>query len=201
VRAIQDPLVEQSRTYEVSGIVRNDGDQTYALSALNVTFFDAEGFRGSYYRFPGPGRKGGEWIWHGTTEADIPCLLLAPGEECPFRVQITAQDMASFLIHPDAVPTGRESAPLELGNVRASDEGTDYLRIRGTATNNNPVKVKNVVVSGVLRDGGGQIVSLGSTYVLQEDIEPGESVRFDLRIEKEPYASYELHAQAERDWE
>ena len=27
------------------------------------------------------------------------------------------------------------------------------------------------------------------------------SVRFDLRLEKEPYTSYRLYAQAERDWD
>jgi len=199
-RVTQDPLVEKSQLYQVTGIVRNDGDQTYAVSTIHVIFFDAEGFRGSFYRFPGKVWKGGEWIWHGRTEADFACLLLAPGEECPFSVEITAQDMASFLIHPDAVATRRESAPVELSGVRLTDEGTGYLRIRGTATNGNPFKVKNVTVSGVLLDSR-KIVSLGSTYVLQEDIEPGVSVRFDVRVEKEPYVSYQLYAQAERDWE
>ena len=106
----------------------------------------------------------------------------------------------SFLIHPDAVATGRESAPVELSGVQVVDEGTDYLRISGTATNPNPFKVQNVTVSGVLLDASGQIVSLGSTYVLEEDIESGEEVPFELRVGMEPYASYELYAQAERDW-
>jgi hypothetical protein len=114
-------------------------------------------------------------------------------------VEITAQDMASFLIHPDAVPTERVSAPLELSDVRLTDDGTSYLRLTGTATNGNPFAVKNVTVSGVLIDAKGQIVSLGSTYVLQEGILPGTAVRFDLRIEKQAYADYRLYAQAERD--
>lgn len=97
--------------------------------------------------------------------------------------------------------TGRASAPVELSGVQLVDQGTGYLQIRGTATNSNPFEVKNVTVSGVLLDASGQIVSLGSTYVLQADIEPGASVRFDLRIEKTPYVSYRLYAQAERDWE
>ena len=197
-RAIQDPLVEQSQTYQVTGIVRNDGDQTYALSAIHVTFFDAEGFRGYIIKYPMV--PGAEWIWHGRTEADFACLLLAPDEECPFKVEITAQDMAAFLIHPDAVATGRESAPVELSDVRLIDEGTGYLRITGMASNSNPFQVQNVTVSGVLLDADGQIVSLGSTYVLEEDIEPGEGVPFELRVEVEPYASYQLYAQAERDW-
>ena len=144
---------------------------------------------------------GGEWHWHGETEAEFAALLLAPGEEWPFSVAITAQDMASFLIHPDAAPTGRESAPIVLSDVTLVDEGTGYLRVSGTATNGNPFAVQNVTVSGALRAASGQIVSVGSVYVLQEDIAPGGSTQFSLRVEQEPYASYQLYAQAERDWD
>jgi hypothetical protein len=199
--ATQDPLVEASQTYKITGIVRNDGDQTYALSALQVTFYDSEGFRGVFERAPGPGPTGGEWIWHGQTEADVAYLLLAPGEACPFSVEITAQDMASFLIHADAMPTGRESAAVELSDVRVSADATGYVRISGKATNVNALKVKNVTVVGTLVDDDGQIVSVGSAYVLEEDIAPGGSVHFDLRVEAEAYASTQLYAQAERDWE
>jgi hypothetical protein len=116
-------------------------------------------------------------------------------------VEITAQDMASFLIHADAVPTGRESAAVELSGVQVSADATGYVRITGTATNVNAFKVKNVTVVGTLVDGNGQIVSVGFIYVLEEDIEPGASVHFDLRVEAEAYASTQLYAQAERDWE
>jgi len=44
-------------------------------------------------------------------------------------------------------------------------------------------------------------VSLGSTYVLQEDIMPGDSVPFSLRVERVPFVDYRLYAQAERDWQ
>jgi hypothetical protein len=199
--AVQDPLVERSRRYKITGIVRNDGDRTYAVSALHVTFYDADGFRGSFRRFPGRFWTGGEWIWHGRTEADFTCLVLAPGEECPFGVEITAQNMASFVIHPDAAPTERVSVPVELGDVTLVDEGVDYIRVTGTATNSSSLKIKNVIVSGVLLDASGQIVSLGASYVLEENIEPGASVRFDVRIKKEPFVGYRLYAQAERDWE
>ena len=201
-RAVQDPLVEKSQTYLVTGVVRNDGDRTYAVSGIEVTFYDAEGFRGTFDPAIRDGKVvGGEWNWHGRIEADFAALLLAPGEKWPFRIEITAQDMASFLIHPDAVATERQSAPLELSGVTVVDEGTGYVRISGVATNANAFKVKNVTVSGALLDANGQIVSLGSTYVLQEDIEPGESVRFDARVEKEPYVRYQLYGQAERDWD
>jgi LysM repeat protein len=200
--AAQDPLVEASRTYQVTGVVRNDGDQTYAVSAINITFYDAEGFRGIFVPAIREGEiVGGEWLWHGQTEADFAALLLAPGEEWPFEIEIVAQDMASFLIHPDAVTTDRESVSVALSDVRLVDEGTGYLRISGTATNTSAFAAKNVTVSGVLIDGNGQIVSVGSAYVLEEDIAPGEAVGFDVRIEKEAYMSYQVYAQAERDWD
>ena len=200
-RATQDPLVEQSQNYEVTGLVRNDGEQTYAVSAIHVTFYDASGFRGVFQKAPGRGQTGGEWIWHGKTEADFGCLLLAPGEACPFSVEITGQDMASFLIHPDAVATDRQSVPVSIGDVVVREDGTGFVRITGTATNGSPFKVKQVTVSGVLLDRSDQIVSVGWTYVLGEETEPGESVPFDLRVEKEPYTSYQLYAQAERAWD
>jgi hypothetical protein len=200
-RATQDPLVPQSVTYKITGLVRNDGDRTFSVSAINVTFFDAEGFRGSFHRAPGRGRMGGgEWVWHGQTEADFACLLLAPGQDCPFDVEITAQNMASFLVHPDAAPTDRESAPVALSNVKVVNDETRFVRITGLATNNNPFEVKNVIVSGVLLDASGHMVSLGSTFVLETDIGPGQTVDFDLRITYAPFVQHRLYAQAEREW-
>ena len=181
--------------------MRNDGEQTYAVSAIHVTFCDAGGFRGVFQKAPGRGSTGGEWIWHGKTEADSGCLLLVPGEACPFSVEITAQDMASFLIHPDAVATGRQSVPVSISDVVLREDGTGFVRITGTGPNDSLTKVKQVTVSGVLLDRSDQIVSVGWTYVLGEAIDPGESVPLGLRVEKEPYTGYQLSAQAERAWD
>jgi hypothetical protein len=203
-RAYPDPLVEKSLTYLVSGIVRNDGSQHYALSALHVTFFDAEGFRGSYRRFPGPGNMGGEWIWHGRTEADMGCLLVAPGEECPFVVEISAQDMASFLIHPDASATERHSASLVTSALALARDSTEYVRITGQVRNDQPFSVKNVALSGVLLDAQGEIVGLGSSHLVAEDIHPGQSLGFEIRVRDSAqsvgtsFSGYRVYAQAER---
>jgi LysM repeat protein len=193
-RAIPHPLLPASQTYQVAGIVRNDGTETYAISRINVTFIDEEGFRGYVARRSNLGER------HGETEAEFACLLLAPGETCPFVAEITAQDMAAFLVHPDAGPTGRESAPVELSQVTLSYEGPNIVRISALASNPNPFEVKNVVVAGVLLDARGQIVQTGAAYVLQDGIGTGESVRFDVRIRHEEFVTYRLYAQAERDW-
>ena len=103
--AVSNPDLEGGWIYTVGGFVRNDSDLTYSLSAIHVTFYDADGFRGAFYPFSSSGGRrvrGGEWIWHGRTTAEYACLILAPGQTCPFSVQIAALDMGSFLIHPDA---------------------------------------------------------------------------------------------------
>jgi hypothetical protein len=108
--------------------------------------------------------------------------------------------MASFLIHPDAVVATREWVPVEVSNVRIIQDNTGFVRFTGTATNTGTVKAKNVTVAGTLLDADGYIVSVGSTLVMQENIAPGESVSFDLRVERQAYATFQLYAQAERDW-
>jgi hypothetical protein len=107
----------------------------------------------------------------------------------------------SFSLHPEGRPTGRESALVELRSLSLQVDGTGSVRITGRAVNVNPFKVKNVALGGVLLDAGGQIVSLGAAYVLEEDILPNAGVTFDLRVERVPFLRYYVYAQAERDWE
>jgi hypothetical protein len=173
----------EESTYQVTGVMRNDGTETYEAVGLNATFFDDQDFR------------------HGPLEADFPFLLLNPGEQCPFSVEIAARRVTAFVLHPDGRPTGRESAPVVLSNVNLYYDSLDSVRVTGVATNKNPFKIKNVTVAGVLLDASEQIVSLGSTYVLKEDILPDAWVQFELRIKRVPFYRYQLHAQAERDWE
>jgi hypothetical protein len=174
---------QENSVYKVTGIVRNDAAQTYEAIGINATFFDDQDFR------------------HGPIDVDVPCLLLAPGQECPFSVEIPARRIEAFLLHPDGRPSPTESTTVALSGLSLSYDGLESVRITGIATNENPYMVKNIVIAGVLRDAGGQIVSLGSTYVLREDIKPNESVRFDLRIKRVPFARYWLYTQAERDWQ
>ena len=173
----------ENSVYKVTGIVHNDSNQTYEAIGVNATFFDDQGFR------------------HGPIEANIACLHLSPGEDCPFSVEIPARRVQSFLLHPDGRPSKTESAPVQLSSLNLSYDGLESVRITGLATNKNAFKVRNVVVTGVLLDASDQIVSLGSTFVLQEDIEPNQSVRFELRIKRVPFSRYQLYAQAERDWQ
>jgi hypothetical protein len=170
-------------TYKVSGLVRNDGDQTYEAIGVLATFYSEDGFQ------------------YGPIDTRCPCTLLAPGESCPFIAEAAMRSPVAFVLHPEGRPTQRESTPVVLSQVQLVADGLDSARITGVATNGCSFKVKNPIVTGVLVDGGGQMVSLGYTYVLMEDIEPGASVRFDLRVSDAPSSSYRVYAQAERDWQ
>jgi hypothetical protein len=201
--AVPNPDLEGGLIYNVAGLVHNPSAETYAVTAVHVTFYDAEGFKGAFYPFPSKGgsrrsRPGGEWIWHGRTEADVGCMVIAPGGSCPFSVQIAAQDMASFLVHPDAeVATWREPASVMLGAVQVFDEGAGSVRISGTVINDNVFPIKNVVIAGFLIDANGQRVSMGEVYVLHIDV--GASAPFDLWIARQSFVDYELYVQAEQD--
>lgn len=173
----------ENSVYKVTGTVRNEANQTYEAIGVNATFFDDQGFR------------------HGPIQANIACLFLSPGEDCPFSVEIPARRVQFFLLHPEGRPSSTESAPMQLGSLSLSYDGLESVRVTGSATNTNPFKVRNIVVTGVLLDASDQIVSLGSTFVLQEDIMPNQSVRFDLRIKRVPFVRYRLYTQAERDWQ
>jgi hypothetical protein len=149
---------------------------------------------------------GGEWIWEGRTEAELACLALGPGQECPFIVEIAAQDMGSFLIHPDASAIERSAVSLPVGSLSLVRDGSQYVRIVGQVRNDQPSTVKNVALSGVLLDAEGEIVSLGSTYLaVAEGMVPGESVGFEIRVHdsaysvQTPFVEYRVYAQAERD--
>jgi hypothetical protein len=89
----------------------------------------------------------------------------------------------------------RQPATVSLGGLSISNDGVGNVRVTGTATNSNSFTIKNPTIAGVLIDGSGRIVSVGSTFVLG-DVAPGASVSFDLRIEHEPYSTYQLYAQA-----
>ncbi len=196
-----DPDLAGSVIYKIGGFVRNPTDQTYAVTAVHVTFYDADGFRGAFYAFASrPGQRGirGEWHWHGAIEATIVCTLLGPGESCPFTAEITGQNMATFLVHPDAVVAEwRVASPVTLSESQVADTGASYVRITGIATNPNVYPIKNIVISGLLLDASGQTVSMG-TAVAPGPLEAGASTKFEVYVEKKAYSNYQLHARAEQ---
>jgi len=202
--------IRENGNYQVTGWVRNDGAQVYGGIGVIATFFTE--LECGEVRVPNKGRNGQAGSgsveygcapnWHGPIEVYAPCPLLAPGAECPFSLEIYPRDYVAYHLHPEgAAIEYREPAAVELSGVQVVDAGSNTVRIVGTATNANSFAVKNVIVSGVLLDAGGQMVSIGSTFGLEEDIAPGVSVLFGVRVAKEPYVRYRLYAQAERDWD
>ena len=198
--ATPNPNLEGGQIYKIAGVVRNSTTETYAVTAIHVTFYDAEGFRGAFYPFPsrgGRGRPSGEYIWHGAMEADFTCNLLAPGQACPFTAEIAAQDMGSFLVHVDAgVAEWHEAVQVTLSDTQVTDTGASYIRIEGTVINPNPFDVKNISISGVLLDESEQTVSMGSGIVAYLAAET--SAHFEVHIAKQSYHHYKLYVQAEQ---
>lgn len=195
--AAPSPLLDGLTVYTVSGLLRNDGDQVYAVNTVNFTFYDADGFRGGFYRFPG--RRYGEWIEHGAMEATFDCMLLAPDEACPFIAEIAAYSMGSFYVHADAVVAEwRKPAPVEIWDTSLVDQGSN-VRISGTVHNPNDYAIKNVVVDSVLLDGNDQITSMGAAYYVLS-IAPGASVPFTAMVPAEAYVTHGIYAQAEGDF-
>jgi len=196
-RAEPSPLLDGVTIYKVTGLLRNEGDQVYAVNRVNFTFYDADGFRGAFYRFEK--RRYGEWIEHGALEADFDCMLLAPGEACPFTAEIAAYNMSSFYVHADAVVAEwREPAPVEAQNTNLVDQGSN-VRISGTIVNPNTYAIKNAVVTGVLLDANGHVTSIGSAYYVQS-IAPGASVAFNALVPADAYVTYQVYVQAEGDF-
>jgi hypothetical protein len=164
--------------YLVSGVIRNDSTENYVDLGIVATFFTDTGRR------------------YGPIKVDAPCLLLAPGAECPFIVEALSKSLVSVILHPEGRPTDRGAAPVTLSGVGRYTDAIGYVHLTGRVTNANPFAVENAVVVGVLVDGNGGFVSLGSTVVIGA-IEPNASAPFDILIEYAPYTTYRLFAQAE----
>jgi hypothetical protein len=173
--------IREDGRYEVLGRVRNDGDQIYEGISVRASFLDDKG--GGY----------------GPVDVYAPCPFLEPGAECPFSLQMYARPYVAYRLHANGTPVVyRQPASLVLSGLSVFRDGIGNVRITGTATNGNAFTVRNPTIAVALIDADGDIVSVGSSIVLEE-VAPGASVPFDVRVEYQPYAWYELYVQATRD--
>ncbi len=169
--------IEADGYYKLTGWVRNDGTEAYEGIGVRASFLDDKG-RG-----------------YGAVEVYCPCRVVEPGTACPFSLEAFPHNYVAYRLHPFGQPVVYHlAAPLTLSALRVSNDGIGNVRISGTATNENPFTVTDAIVAGTLIDDAGRVVSVGSTWLLG-DILPGESRSFDLRIEYEPYAQYQLYAE------
>jgi hypothetical protein len=164
--------------YLVSGVIRNDSTENYVSLGIVATFFtDTE-------------RR------YGPIKVNAPCLLLAPGAECPFVVEALSKSLVSVILHPEGRPTDRTSASVTVNGGGSYTDNVGFVHITGRVTNSNPYAVKNATVTGALVDGNGAIVKAGSTTVM-DILEPNASVAFDIAVRYAPYTTYRLFTQAE----
>jgi hypothetical protein len=186
-------VVVEEDIYRVMGTVRNDGSETYEGVGIHATFYTLG--------TSGQGSAGDGMYPHGPVDTYCPCPFLEPGAECPFSLEIYARDYVAYGLHPYGQPVAffawHESASVVLSGVAVSNDGVGNVRITGVAVNENEFTLESATIAGSLIDSSGQVVSVGSATVLG-GIEPGASAPFDLRIEYEPYARYELYVQGVR---
>jgi hypothetical protein len=167
--------------YEIVGRVRNDGGEIYEGVGVRASFLDD---------------KGGGF---GPVDVYVPCPFLQPGAECPFSLRMYSRPYVAYRLHANGIPVVyRQPASLVLSGLSVFRDGIGDVRMQGTATNGNAFTVRNPTIAGVLIDADGDIVSVGSAIVLGK-VAPGGSVQFDVRVEYQPYARYELYAQATQD--
>jgi len=164
--------------YRVSGTLRNDADENYAALGVVATFFTDDGSR------------------YGPIKANVACLLLAPGDECPFVVEATSKNLVSVILHPEGAPTSRGAALLTFTVAGRYQDAVGYVHITGRVSNPNPFAVKNVTVNGALLNAQGEIVSTGMT-ILVDSIAANGSATFDVAIKHVPYTNYRLYVQGE----
>ncbi len=164
--------------YRVSGVIRNDAAENYFKLGIVATFYTSGGQA------------------YGPIKADAPCLLLAPGDECPFVVEALSKDLVSVMLHPEGAPTTRGAARLSVSVTGRYQDNVGYVHITGRVTNANAFAVKNVTVVGALLDGAGNIVNVGMT-ILVDSVAANASATFDLAIKYTSYANYRLYVQGE----
>jgi len=185
-------------SYKVTGIVRNDGTETYEGVGVYGNFYT---YDPTYNPNSEAKLKDRSLYPHGHVMAECPCTFLKPGQECPFSLETYARDYVAYALHAEGQPIAffkwHEEASVVLSGVSVGRDAVGNVRITGLVVNKNDFPVKSATVAGTLIDAGGRIVSLGSTIVLG-DIEPGGSAPFDLRIKYAPYARYELSVEGVR---
>lgn len=168
----------EGHRYRVSGVLRNDAGENYAALGVVATFYTDDGSR------------------YGPVKTNVACLLLAPGDECPFIVEATSKNLVAVMLHPEGAPTSRAAAPLTFTVTGRYQDAIGYVHLVGRVRNANPFAVKNVTVNGALLNAQGEIVSVGMT-ILVDSIAANGSATFDVAIKYAPYATYRLYVQGE----
>lgn len=165
--------------YRVSGVLRNDAGENYAALGVVATFYTPDGAR------------------YGPIKANVACLLLTPGDECPFVIEATSKNLVAVMLHPEGAPTSRVAAPLTFAVTGRYQDAVGYVHITGRVRNPNAYAVRNVTVNGALLNAQGEIVATGMT-ILVDSVAANGAATFDVAIKYEPYANYRLYVQGEQ---
>jgi len=174
-------LMDGGATYKVTGLIRNDGAETYEGIGLEATFYD-----------------GSDWHF-GPFDATCGCYTLAPGQSCAFSVEAYARDYAGYRLHPEGSPlkawTG-SSTVLTVKDAIVAGHAAGYVQLTGVVQNQTGSTVNTVRVSAVLMDSDDAVTGVG-TMIVAGQLAPGTEVSFSLRVPADLYAAYTVIAEAE----
>lgn len=164
--------------HRVSGVIRNDSDETYTGLNVIATFFMVNGKR------------------YGPVDANVKCLLLAPGATCPFILYATSKNLAEVILHVTGYATPRTPLSPDFYSVRYTTDSIGYVRVTGTVHNPYTVPARHVTVVGSLINAQGDIVNVNATILL-DVIPPGETAPFEIHLKYTPFSTVSITTQAE----
>ena len=164
--------------HRVSGIIRNESEETYTGLSVIGTFFMENGKR------------------YGPVDVNVKCLMLAPGATCPFIVEATSKNLTEVIIHVTGNPTPRTPLAPEYYGVRYSTDAIGYVHVTGTVQNPYTIHARHVTVVGSLINAQGEIVNVNATILL-EQFPPGGTAPFEIHLKYTPFSSVNITTQAE----
>ncbi len=164
--------------HRVSGTIHNDSDETYTGLGVIATFFMDNGKR------------------YGPVDANVKCLLLAPGASCPFIVQATSKNLAEVILHVTGYTTPRTPLSPEFWGVHYSINSIGYVHVTGTVHNQYAIPARHLTVVGSLINAQGAIVNVNATILL-DALPPGGTSSFDIHLKYAPFRTINITTQAE----
>ncbi|MDF1515094.1 MAG: FxLYD domain-containing protein [Anaerolineae bacterium] len=164
--------------HRISGVIRNESDNTYTGLSVIATFFINTGNR------------------YGPINVNVKCLMLAPGATCPFIVHATSKNLTGVILHVTGYDTPRTPLTPEYWGIRYYVDSIGYVHITGTVHNPYTIPAQHVTVVGSLVNSQGNIVNVGSTILL-DPLEAGANETFEIIVKYMPFQTVGIVTQAE----
>lgn len=164
--------------HRISGILRNESDKTYTGLGVIATFFQNNEMR------------------YGPVDANVKCLLLAPGATCPFILYATSKNLSGVILHVKGYDTPRTPLAPDYWGVNYWTDSIGYVHITGTVHNQYTINARHVTIVGNLVNAQGDIVSVNAVILLDK-LAPNQTAPFEIHLKYAPFTSINIVTQAE----